>query len=173
MRPLPLGFLIASLIVVVPLASASAKTAKECNAEYAANKSAIKAVEKKAVYIAACKAGNDAIPTAAAAPAQPVAPAAPAAPAPTQAAAPRPAAPPPAPVAPAPTQAARPAPTPTAGVPANTSCPGSTLVWVNTKSGVYHFPGTHDYGNTKAGAYLCEQQALAQGDRASKREKHP
>ena len=170
MRSLTLRILIASALVAVPLAwsPASAKTAKECNAEYSANKAAIKAVEKKAVYIAACKAGNDAIPTAASAPAQPTPPAAPAAPVPTTMPAPVPA-----PASPAPTQAARPAPTPTAGVPANTSCPGSVLVWVNTKSKVYHFPGTHDYGSTKQGAYLCEQQALADGDRASKREKHP
>ncbi len=173
MRPLLLGFLIASILTAAPLAPASAKTAKECNAEYSANKPAIKAVEKKGDYIAACKAGNDAIPTAAAAPAQPIAPAAPAAPPPAQAAAPRPTAPAPIPAASAPSQAARPAPIPTAGVPANTSCPGSTLVWVNTKTRVYHFPGTHEYGNTKTGAYLCEQQALTQGYRASKREKHP
>ena len=127
MRLLTLGILIASALVAVPLAwsPASAKTAKECNAEYSANKAAIKAVEKKAVYIAVCKAGNDAIPTAASAPAQPTPSAAPAAPVPTTTPAPVPT-----PANSAPTQAARPAPTPTAGVPANTSCPGSVLVWV-------------------------------------------
>ena len=52
-------------------------------------------------------------------------------------------------------------------------CPGATVVWVNTKSGVYHFAGTKNYGTTKAGAYMCENDATAAGDRASKQEKHP
>ena len=40
-------------------------------------------------------------------------------------------------------------------------------------SGVYHFAGTKNYGTTKAGAYMCENDATAAGDRASKQEKHP
>jgi len=44
---------------------------------------------------------------------------------------------------------------------------------VNTKSGVYHFAGRLDYGNTKQGAYMCEADAKAAGDRAAKNEKHP
>ncbi|BCM90582.1 nuclease [Abditibacteriota bacterium] len=40
-------------------------------------------------------------------------------------------------------------------------------VWVNTKSGVYHYPGTRWYGNTKQGEYMSEQQALAQGYHAA------
>ena len=35
-------------------------------------------------------------------------------------------------------------------------CPGSTVVWVNEHSHIYHFAGTRDYGNTKSGAYMCE-----------------
>ena len=50
---------------------------------------------------------------------------------------------------------------------------GQTVVWVNTKSGVYHFAGTKNYGHTKAGAYMCETDATAAGDHASKDEKHP
>jgi hypothetical protein len=52
-------------------------------------------------------------------------------------------------------------------------CPGATVVWVNEKSHIYHFPGTHDYGNTKRGAYMCEADAQAAGNRAAKNERHP
>ena len=40
-----------------------------------------------------------------------------------------------------------------------------TNVWVNTKSGVYHCPGTRWYGATKNGEYMTESQARAAGDR--------
>jgi hypothetical protein len=52
-------------------------------------------------------------------------------------------------------------------------CPGSTVVWVNEHSHVYHFPGTRDYGNTKQGAYMCEADAQASGNRAAKNERRP
>ncbi len=48
-------------------------------------------------------------------------------------------------------------------------CPGAVVVWVNTQSGIYHFAGTKSYGNTKQGAYMCEAEATAAGDRASRR----
>ena len=32
-------------------------------------------------------------------------------------------------------------------------------VWVNTRSGVYHYPGTRWYGNTKSGKYMKEKDA--------------
>jgi hypothetical protein len=54
-----------------------------------------------------------------------------------------------------------------------THCPTDTVVWANTRSNVYHFRGTYNYGNTKAGAYMCEQDSLANGMRAAKNEKHP
>lgn len=38
-------------------------------------------------------------------------------------------------------------------------------VWVNTKSGVYHCPGSRWYGATKSGEYMSESQARAAGDR--------
>ena len=47
-------------------------------------------------------------------------------------------------------------------------CPGDKVVWVNTKSHIYHYAGTHSYGTTKQGAYMCEADANAAGDRASK-----
>src|ERR1700677_3629027 len=37
-------------------------------------------------------------------------------------------------------------------------CPQDTVVWLNTNSGVYHFRGQRWYGNTKSGAYVCEQE---------------
>jgi hypothetical protein len=52
-------------------------------------------------------------------------------------------------------------------------CPGSTVVWVNEHSHIYHFPGTRDYGNTKQGAYMCGADAQASGNRAAKNEHHP
>jgi hypothetical protein len=52
-------------------------------------------------------------------------------------------------------------------------CPTDTVVWVNTHSGIYHFAGTHNYGTTKQGAYMCEADAKAAGDRAAANEKHP
>jgi hypothetical protein len=42
---------------------------------------------------------------------------------------------------------------------------GDTKVWVNTKSGVYHCPGTRWYGATKSGQYMTEREARAAGDR--------
>ena len=169
-----------------PASAQQTKTAAQCNADYAANKAAIQAAKlKKKDFVASCRSGNEVIPSAAAAAPSPT----PAAPAPAQ----------PAAAAPAPAQTAAPAPASTlnpfarrkvappvttAGAPvaanqyasatqAEGRCPGATIVWVNTKSGVYHFAGTKNYGTTKAGAYMCENDATAAGDRASKQEKHP
>ncbi len=44
-------------------------------------------------------------------------------------------------------------------------CPKDTVVWLNTNSGIYHEKGMRWYGNTKAGAYVCEREADAAGDR--------
>ncbi len=54
---------------------------------------------------------------------------------------------------------------------AKASCPGDTVVWVNTGTKVYHHAGTATYGKTKRGAYMCEKDTAAAGYRAAKREK--
>ena len=41
----------------------------------------------------------------------------------------------------------------------------STKVWVNTKSHVYHCPGTRYYGNTKNGDYMTQAEAQKMGSR--------
>ena len=38
-------------------------------------------------------------------------------------------------------------------------------VWVNTKSGVYHCPGTRWYGATKQGVYMTQKEAQEKGYR--------
>ncbi|HEY1779484.1 MAG TPA: hypothetical protein VGG79_03475 [Roseiarcus sp.] len=100
-----------------------------------------------------------------------------AAPAPAPAAAPAPA-----PLAPAPAQTYQPKPKPmqaaratgagqfSSEAEAKGRCPGSTVVWVNTKgkSHTYHYSGSRWYGTTKQGAYMCEADAGAAGYHASK-----
>jgi hypothetical protein len=141
-----------------PAAPVVGKTASECSQEYAANKAAIKASgQSKRAYVAACRAGTTAAPTSAPnyAPAPQAAPAQTAYPAPTQPAYPAP------------------APVPQVGSASPIACPGDTAVWVNTKSHIYHFPGTRNYGRTKQGTYMCERAAQAAGDRAAENEHHP
>jgi predicted membrane channel-forming protein YqfA (hemolysin III family) len=53
----------------------------------------------------------------------------------------------------------------TGGVGGQTAGNPNTRVWVNTKSGVYHCPGTRWYGNTKEGEYMSQKQALEKGNR--------
>jgi hypothetical protein len=160
----------AAAVLSVLSAPGFAKTVKECDAQYAANKAAIKASgQKKADYVAACRTG-------AAAPVVTPAVAAPAAPAPavTPAAVTPPASRTSA-VAPAKPRVAVPTGAGgfTADAQAKAHCPTDTVVWLNTKSGVYHFAGTHNYGTTKQGTYMCEADAKAAGDRAAENERHP
>jgi hypothetical protein len=164
-------------------AASSQKTAKECVAEWRADKAGMQArgTTQKA-YVEQCRNGGP-IPTAAA-PAPTTSPA-PTQPAPTQteaAPAPRRAAPTTttAAPAPAPTQPSAPRSTATleAGqfaddASAKASCPTDTVVWVNLPSKIYHFEGTKNYGTTKRGAYMCEKLAIAGENRASKTETHP
>ena len=51
---------------------------------------------------------------------------------------------------------------------AKAHCPKDTVVWLNLPTGVYHFQGQRYYGNTKSGAYVCEKEAVAAGDRATR-----
>jgi hypothetical protein len=143
--------------------AAAQKTAKQCQEEWRANKEGYQAasVTEKA-YVDKCRAGETI-----------ALPAAPPAPTPASAPAAKPAA---APAAkPGPTAAT--APTGTnefaAEAQAKARCPTDTVIWANLKSRIYHFSGSKDYGATKQGAYMCEKDAVAQGVRAAKNEKHP
>ena len=152
------------------------KTVRECDDEYAANKSAIKASgQTKRDFVTACRSGNESIPTATIAPSAPAAAPSYNAPAPANYGS-----------APVPAPAQAPAEPPYSSLPtsmstaefasdqqARTHCPSDIVVWVNTRSRVYHFAGTHNYGHTKEGAYMCEVDAKAAGDRAAMNESHP
>lgn len=50
---------------------------------------------------------------------------------------------------------------------AQAHCPHDTVVWLNIPSGIYHYKGERWYGRTKHGAYVCEKEAIAAGDRAT------
>lgn len=48
---------------------------------------------------------------------------------------------------------------------------GNDVVWVNTKTHVYHFPGGPEFGHTKHGAFMCQADADRDGRfRAAKNE---
>ena len=141
-----------------PAVARKGKTAKECRTEWQANKAdnQAKGISEKQ-YVEQCRTGSVA-----------------AGPAPAPAALPAP--------APRPTTARLPPAAATAPTGAGQyrmeaeakgHCPADTVVWVNLKSKIYHFAGTKNYGTTKEGAYMCEREAMAQGDRASKNEHHP
>jgi len=51
---------------------------------------------------------------------------------------------------------------------AQSHCPSDQVVWLNTRSHVYHEKGTRYYGTTKQGEYTCRKEADAAGDRNSK-----
>ena len=52
----------------------------------------------------------------------------------------------------------------------STTSSSSVRVWVNTKTGVYHYPGTRWYGNTRQGRFESEQEAIREGDRSASNE---
>lgn len=153
-------------------AATGQKTVKACTEEWRANKAAneAKGVTLKA-YVADCRSGKTT--------AQPTL-------FPTQpqqtrtTTAPPPAAQPPQQAPRTTTGAAPPAATAPAGAnqyategQAKFRCVGGTVVWANLDSKIYHFSGNKTYGQTKAGAYMCERDAQSQGMRAAKNEKHP
>jgi len=47
-------------------------------------------------------------------------------------------------------------------------CPSDVVVWLNTRSGVYHFKGHEWYGATKFGAYACRTEIGSGGNRPSR-----
>ncbi len=58
--------------------------------------------------------------------------------------------------------------TPAHTLPVHLACPGDVVVWVNTRSGVYHYQGERYFGSTKQGKFVCEKAARAEGDRPTK-----
>ena len=48
---------------------------------------------------------------------------------------------------------------------AQAHCPSDVVVWLNTKTGIWHEKGMRWYGRTKQGAYVCRRQAAAAGYR--------
>ena len=48
---------------------------------------------------------------------------------------------------------------------AQAHCPRDQVVWLNTRSGIYHEKGMRWYGNTRSGAYVCRKEADAAGNR--------
>jgi hypothetical protein len=49
---------------------------------------------------------------------------------------------------------------------------GNGQVWVNTETHVYHKEDSKWYGKTKHGKYMSEADAMKEGDKAAKNEKH-
>jgi hypothetical protein len=144
--------------------SGQQKTVKACEAEWRANKAAnqAKGITEKA-YVEKCRSGSSvAAPNVA-----PMAPSAAKEKTPPTAA-----------------TARTTKPGPSTGKPAGANqyvaesqakarCPRDTVVWANLDSKIFHFAGHGDYGHTKSGAYMCEKDAMGQGMRAAKNEKHP
>jgi hypothetical protein len=46
--------------------------------------------------------------------------------------------------------------------------PEERQVWVDTATGVYHYPETRWYRHTKQGKFMSEKDAIAQGFRAAR-----
>ena len=154
-------------------AATGQKTVKACVEEWRANKAAneAKGITQKA-YVADCRTGKTTAQPTLFPTAQPQQ---------RTTTAPPPAAPQPTQQAPRTTTGAAP-PAATAPTGANQyategqakfRCVGGTVVWANLNSKIYHFSGNKTYGQTKAGAYMCERDAQGQGMRAAKNEKHP
>ncbi|WP_127076292.1 hypothetical protein [Rhodomicrobium lacus] len=167
----------ASLAPAVP---AEAKTIRACETEWRANKDALQATgKKKTEFMTECRAQ-----TASAKPAPlDVTPPAAVAPPPAAAAPQRRSAAPTTPDTPSTTKSRRvfnrgPQVLDVEGqfpteAEAKAHCPREMVVWANTDSKVYHFPGSRTYGKTRKGAYMCESETAGAGIRVAKNEKRP
>jgi hypothetical protein len=51
---------------------------------------------------------------------------------------------------------------------AKRACADAAVVWVNTRSKVFHAAGTRDYGKTRRGFYMCQANAERLGFRSVK-----
>ena len=49
-------------------------------------------------------------------------------------------------------------------------CPTDTVVWLNLRTGVYHFKDHYYHGNTKKGTYVCQIEADQAGTRPADNE---
>lgn len=58
--------------------------------------------------------------------------------------------------------------TPRHDPPPGMQCPGDHMVWLNTRSGVYHYQGERYFGSTQQGKFICERDAQREGDRATR-----
>jgi hypothetical protein len=126
----PLCAVLMGLLAWSQVAVAQQKTAKQCNAEWAADKAAIQASGKsKRAFMAECRGLPASAPVADSvlAKGQYV------------------------------TEAE-----------AKTSCPTDHIVWVNLKSRISHAADSASYGNTKRGAYMCQNDSTAAGFRPPK-----
>lgn len=56
---------------------------------------------------------------------------------------------------------------------ARSNCRSDSVVWVNTKSHVFHLPGTPKFGNTKHGAFMCRADAERSGTFRAARHEQP
>ncbi len=142
-------FAVSAAFVILP-STGWAKTAKECHAEYKAQKDALKAAgTKKKDFISQCRAEPDNSPatTTQTQPKQVDVP----------------------PDTAVPMKANQFLYEPVA----KSRCPSGTVVWVNTQSRFYYFAGSPNYGTTPEGAYMCEADTAAAGYRPAKNEKHP
>ncbi len=173
LRAVAAAFAVAAVMGLGATGAARAESImKQCGDEWKAAKAAgTTNGQTWQEFLKSCRTQHASAPAAAPA-AAPMAPAA----------APAPMAP-----APAPMQTAQPKPVPAAPMKpmkpmaqptgagqfsteaeAKARCPSDTVVWLNTKSRIYHYAGTRSYGTTKQGAYMCEADAVQAGDRASK-----
>jgi len=53
-------------------------------------------------------------------------------------------------------------------VQAQQHCPKDIVVWLNLQTMIWHTKGERWYGMTKNGAYVCREEAAAEGARGSR-----